>query len=124
MANSSSSSDMVVLSCHSQVTFEHRRATFTPPYRHAIVHLAREHRGGGGQFISGADRIFQRKPEINYMVRGDHIFQGIIYFVTGPYKSMEHPFGKGGVESFRLATLGRGSIEPLRATSDQKSLLN
>ena len=68
---------MVVLSRRSQVTFEHRRATFTPPYRHAIVHLALERRGG--QFISRADRIFQRKPAIygpgGPYISGDHIFR-------------------------------------------------
>ena len=96
MANSSSSSDMVVLSCRSQVTFEHRRAMFTPSYRHAIVHLARE-RGGGGQFISGADRIFQRKPEIygpgGPYISGDHIFRDRVIQVNGA--SLRK--GRGGI---------------------------
>ena len=80
MANSSSSSDMVVLSRRSQVTFEHRRATFTPPWpgrtdtRSCTLHV----NVGGGQFISGADRIFQHKPAIygpgGPYISGDYIF--------------------------------------------------
>ena len=71
MASSSSSSDMVEVL--SRVTFDVQRSH----QRHAIVHLARERRGG--QFISGADRIFQQKPAIygpgGPYISGDHIFR-------------------------------------------------
>ena len=86
MANSSSSSDMVDRGVVSSFTIEHRRATFTPPYRTDTRSCTLHVNVGGAIYFRGGPYISAQT--CNIMVRGDHIFRGTIYyFVTGTVQS-------------------------------------